>query len=107
MQSRNLGNIEIQGSQANNIKQSATWEQGQKNSVFSVEISSKNWFSTDTEEILATDNRLRQKSVKINKIAEISAKYMKLANILAKNHDWEHVPAIGFFSKKIGLYPDH
>ena len=26
VQSRNLGNIEIQGNQANDIKQSATWE---------------------------------------------------------------------------------
>ena len=35
MQSRSLGNIEIQGSQANDIKQSATWEATQAFSSFS------------------------------------------------------------------------
>ena len=35
MQSRSIGSIEIQGSQANDIKQSATWEATQEFSSFS------------------------------------------------------------------------
>ena len=35
MQSRSLENIEIQGSQANDIKQSATWDETQPFSSFS------------------------------------------------------------------------
>ena len=36
---------------------------GTNKAVFSIEISSKNQLSASTEEILATDNRLRKKSV--------------------------------------------